>query len=232
MAINFTTTKEANKINGVKILVYGLSGVGKTTLCKTCPKPIMISAESGLLSLADQDIPVMEISTAKDLEEALKMFASNHKHVQGFKTIFIDSITEIGEVVLSNAKKNVKDPRQAYGELIEKMNDLIKDFRDLKGWNVVMVSKMEHSKDDLTNTTSYRPSMPGSKLGQQLPYLFDEVFCLRIGKTAEGKEYRYLQTQPDIQYEAKDRSGSLDVVERPDLTHVFNKILEGIHSNG
>ena len=40
-----------------------------------------------------------------------------------------------------------------------------------------------------------------------------------------GIEYRYLRTHPDIQSEAKDRSGVLDVLEPPDLTHIFNKIL-------
>ncbi len=228
MTINFTTTNKAAKLSGIKILVYGDAGMGKTTLCATAPKPIIISAESGLLSLAGHQIPVMEIKTVEDLVEAFDLFDKKDKKVAGFETICIDSISEIGEVVLSNAKKQVKDPRQAYGELIEKMNDTIRKFRDLKGYNIYMSAKQEFYKDDIKGTQNFVPSMPGSKLGQQIPYLFDEVFCLRVGKTTDGKEYRYLQTQPDLQYTAKDRSGTLDVVEKPDLTHVFDKILEGV----
>lgn len=228
MAIKFTTTSEAARLNGIKILVYGDAGMGKTTLCSTAPNPIIISAESGLLSLAGHDIPVMEISTVEDLTKVYEMFANGDKSVKNFETICIDSITEIGEVVLSNAKKQVKDPRQAYGELIEKMNTTIKAFRDLKGYNIYMSAKQEYFKDEIKGTQNFVPSMPGSKLGQQLPYLFDEVFCLRIGKVTGGSEYRYLQTQPDIQYTAKDRSGVLDVIEQPDLTNIFNKILEGV----
>jgi hypothetical protein len=67
--------------------------------------------------------------------------------------------------------------------------------------------------------------MPGSKLGPQLPYLFDEVFRLGINKTPQGEQYRFLQTQPDLQCDAKDRSGALDPIEQPDLNHVITKIL-------
>jgi hypothetical protein len=67
--------------------------------------------------------------------------------------------------------------------------------------------------------------MPGSKLGPKLPYFFDEVFRIGINKTPQGEQYRFLQTQPDIQYDAKDRSGSLDILEVPFLGSIFNKIL-------
>lgn len=227
MAIQFTTTSKAANLNGIKCLVYGEAGMGKTTLCKTAPEPLIISAESGLLALRDVELPVIEIKTVDDLMEAFE-FCQSSSHARKFKTICIDSITEIAEVVLANAKKQVKDPRQAYGELIEQMNDTVKAFRDLKGFNVYMAAKQEFVKDEVNGSQKYNPSMPGTKLGMQLPYLFDEVFALRINKTTDGKEYRYLQTQPDVQFVAKDRSGVLSSIEKPDLTHVFNKILEGV----
>ena len=224
MALKFTTTGEAGKIHGVKMLVYGLSGAGKTTLCATAPAPLILSAEAGLLALRKHNIPVIEIKTVDDLTEAHR-WCQQAKEAEQFQTICIDSITEIGEVVLANAKKQVKDPRQAYGELIEKMMTTIKAFRDLSGKHVYMAAKMEPVKDEMTGIVRYMSSMPGSKLGPQLPYLFDEVFRLGINKTPDGAEYRFLQTQPDLQYDAKDRSGALDNIEPPDINHVINKIL-------
>ena len=128
-------------------------------------------------------------------------------------------------LMLANAKRQVKDPRQAYGELIEKMMSTIKAYRDLPGKHVYMSAKMEPVKDEMTGIVRYMASMPGSKLGPQLPYLYDEVFRLGINKTTQGEQYRFLQTSSDLQYDAKDRSGSLDPVEPPDLTRVINKIL-------
>ena len=48
MAINIKTTGSL-AANGVKVLVYGQAGAGKTSLIKSLPNPIVLSAEGGLL---------------------------------------------------------------------------------------------------------------------------------------------------------------------------------------
>ena len=220
--IRFTTTDQA-VMHGVKCMVYSEAGMGKTTLCATAPSPVILSAESGLLSLRKVRIPVIEIKTVEDLQEAYN-WAATAKEANQFATICLDSLSEIAEVVLNNAKRQVKDPRQAYGELLEKMATLIRYFRDLPGKHVYFSAKMEPMKDEMTGVVRYGPSMPGAKLGPQLPYFFDEVFRLGINKAPNGEMYRYLQTQPDLQHVAKDRSGSLNPVEVPHLGQIFTKI--------
>lgn len=240
--MEFTTANEASSVGGVKALVYSGSGVGKTVLMATMPKPILISAESGLLSLRrgnlerlvaagvyqpgtiDLDVKVIKVTSVEDLGQA-HTWCQQNAYSNGFLSVGLDSISEIMEVVLANAKKQVKDPRQAYGELIEKGQMLVRAFRDLPGLNVCVAAKMEPAKDELTGITKYGPSVPGSKLGPSLPYFFDEVFHLGINKTPAGEPYRYLRTQPDIQYEAKDRSGMLAEIEYPHLGAVFSKVL-------
>ena len=224
MTINIISTSSASANHGVKALLYGRSAVGKTWLARTAPAPIILSAESGLLSLRDVNLPVIEIKSVQALTEAYQWLL-NSREAQNFHTVYIDSISEIAEVILANAKKLTKDPRQAYGELLERTIASIRDYRDLPYKHVVMVAKQELVTDEITKVTMYGPSMPGSKLSPALPYLFDEVFRLAIGTTQDGKQYRYIQTQPDLQHDAKDRSGSLDPIEQPDLTHIFNKIL-------
>ena len=224
-----TSSRKAAEFHGIKCLVYGKAGFGKTYAARTAPKPIILSAESGMLSLRDVDLPVITIRTVEELTDAYTWAASSAE-AKDFETIYIDSISEIGEVVLSNAKAQVKDPRQAYGELIEKMMLTLKAFRDISGKHVVMAAKQSTLTDSVTGTVTYGPSMPGARLGAELPYLFDEVFQLGIGKTPDGVEYRYFRTRPDIQSEAKDRSGVLDAMEPPDFTHVFNKILNTLQA--
>lgn len=224
MGLHFTTTDQAALLNGIKVMVYSEAGMGKTVLCSTAPSPFIISAESGELSLRGFQIPMAKVYNVDDLADLYRWSAQSHEATQ-FQTICIDSLSEIAEVVLNNAKRQVKDPRQAYGELIEKMETIIRRFRDLPGKHVYMAAKMEPTKDELTGVVKYGPSMPGSKLGAKLPYYFDEVFRLGINKTPQGESYRFLQTQPDLQYGAKDRSGVLAPIEPPHLTTVFNKIL-------
>lgn len=223
MNLQFTTTDQAAAMNGVKVLVYGGAGAGKTVLCSTAPAPFLISAEGGELSLRGVSIPMVKVRTVEDLTAIYDWLVRSPDAAQ-FQTICIDSLSEIAEVVLNNAKKQVKDPRQAYGELIEKMEMVIRMFRDLQGKNVYMSAKMEPTKDELTGVVKYAPAMPGSKLGAKLPYFFDFVFRIGVNKTQQGETYRFLQTQPDFQYEAKDRSGVLAAVEQPNLTHIFNKV--------
>lgn len=225
MTLNWSNTNRVT-FNGVKCCVYGKSGVGKTKLLSTAPRPIILSAEQGLLSLRQYDIPVLLIETVQDLVDALDWLENpNNVGPDGhrFETVGLDSISEMAEVVLANAKQMVKDPRQAYGELIDKMWMTIKAYRDLIGYNVVMLAKEQPILDAATGIVLRGPMMPGKVVPVGMPYLFDEVFALRIGQTGDVK-YRFLQTQPDLQYDAKDRSGALDEIEKPDLTHIFNKI--------
>lgn len=239
MALKFTSSAQQAQVSGVKVMVYGPAGMGKTVLSATAPAPIILSAESGLLSLKPKnlvrlfgennpdityDVPVIQITNVNDLTEAYN-WSIGSKEASQFQTICIDSLSEIAEVVLNNAKRQVKDTRQAYGELIEKMETTIRLFRDLPGKHVYMSSKLEKYKDEGTGVVKYGPSMPGSKLGDKVPYFYDEVFRLGTNKTPQGESYRFLQTQPDLQYDAKDRSGALANMEPPNLTHIFNKIL-------
>lgn len=239
MALQFTNVEQAVQMQGVKCLVYGGAGMGKTVLAATCPNPVLISAESGLLSLKKENLdrlfgannpmvaynmPVIQISNVQDLTDAYAWCATSAE-AGNFQTIALDSLSEIAEVVLINAKKTAKDPRQAYGELISQMENLIRLFRDLPYKNVYMAAKMEPTKDELTGVVKYGPSMPGAKLGAKLPYFFDEVFRLGTNKDAQGNPFRFLQTQPDMQFEAKDRSGVLAPMEFPFLGNVFQKIM-------
>lgn len=224
MAIKLTSTKEAAKNNGIKVLTYGQSGAGKTSLCGTTSgKTVIISAESGLLSLRGHDIPVIEVTSIADVHEAYD-FISNTPEGQSFEWVCLDSISEIAEVVLANEKKASKDARQAYGALAEQMTALIRAFRDLPGRNVYFSCKMEKMKDEMTGALLYSPSLPGAKLGQGISYFFDEVFVLRAEKGEDGQLVRMLQTQGDYQYVAKDRSGCLDIYEQPNLAAIAAKI--------
>ena len=221
MAINLKSTSGIH-LNGVKVLVYGQSGSGKTSLIKTLPAPLVLSAEGGLLSIADADVPFIEVSSMDTLKEAYQ-WVLNADEAKHFQSIALDSISEIAEVVLNFEKKNTKDPRAAYGAMQEQMGDIIRGFRDLPGKNVYFSAKLEKTQDEMGRVL-YAPSMPGNKVGQSLPYFFDEVLALRVERDADGNSQRALMCESDGLWQAKDRSGKLSAWEAPDLGEIIKKI--------
>lgn len=207
--------------NGLKVLVYGAAGVGKTTLCATTGAPdktLILSAEAGLLSIRESNVSAINITSVQTLRDVLAYLKSGE---HDYTWVCLDSISEIAEQVLASEMESKKDPRQAYGEMAVMMERMIKSFRDLP-MNVCMVCKGKQSDDE--GRMVWQPSLPGQQLAEKLPYLFDEVFCLVAQVNKEGEVRRALRTTADGKYTAKDRSGRLDAWETPDLAAVYKKI--------
>ena len=222
MAIQLRNTSDCHA-SGIKALVYGAAGAGKTSLSVTMPKPIIISAEGGLLSISDSKLPYIEVSSMESLMEA-------YSYVFGpeggaYESVILDSISEVAEVVLSYEKTINKDGRAAYGEMNVQMTSLIRAFRDLPGKHVLFTAKLDKALDE-AGRMLYSPAMPGNKLAQSLPYFFDLVLPLRVEKDADGVVQRALMTYPDGIWTAKDRSGKLDQWEAPDMGAIIGKISE------
>lgn len=219
--MKITSTRGAG-LTRLSMLVYGCAGAGKTTLARTTGDiagTVILSAEAGLLPLRDLDIRVIEIDSVETLEAALLAFERRQIPATW---LILDSISEIAERVLIAAKKSAKDPRQAYGELSDRVIAATKRFRDLP-IHTVFVAKQEQIQDDLGRLVQ-GPKFPGKGLSQSMPYEFDLVMRLCVERKDEVYA-RWLQTRPDGRCEAKDRSGSLDAQEPPDLGRLAAKIL-------
>lgn len=236
--MQWTTTSQQSQTAGAKVLVYAEAGTGKTMLCATAPRPVIISAESGLRSLSRQniervfgvgtpgityDIPVIQIRTLAELDAAYSYFANDPTAAQHFSTLCFDSLSELAEVCLAAAKLTNKDPRKAYGEMADAMVERVKKYRDLSQYHCYMTAKLEVG-DTGAGVMRQMPGMPGKQLGAALPYLFDEMFYLGVNQNQDGTRYRFIQTDADLQRVAKDRSGLLAPVEQPHLGYIFHKM--------
>lgn len=237
---NWTTTNSLAQSHGVKMCIHGRSGIGKTMLLATAPKPCFLYNENGALALSRQniervygynrtdisyDFPAYQIKSPEDLLAIGNYFQNDPSAKSYFETICLDTLSEIAEFVLRYYQEKLRDGRQAYGEMADKITDVIKFFRDLPGYNVVFVAKQERDKDEL-GALKLMPNMPGQKMTRDLPYLLDEVLCLEIGELADAQKtkYRQLICHPDNTYFAKDRSGALASIEEPHLGKLITKI--------
>lgn len=221
--ITVRNTRDINLNDGIKMMVYGAAGIGKTPLCATAPAPIILSAERGLLSIRQMAVPYIEIRNYRELYDSYQWCLSSHESRQ-YYTPCLDSLSEMAEVCLQAAKTSKKDNRAAFGDMIDNVVLIAKAFRDLPGKSVVVIAKEEYDKDEATGVMMFKPSMPGNKLGPKLPYLFDEVF--RMTANPADRRQRGLNTVASFQHVARDRSGMLAEIEQPNLEHIFRKILQ------
>lgn len=234
--IDYTTSDRLSISHGVKGCIYGNAGTGKTMLAATAPRPLMIQAENGTLSLTKANlervygvntpgitysIPMAVIKSVADFE-AVYADIMRPAIWNSFDTLYIDSLSEIVEKILKHELSTNKDGRMAYGEMADITIDWAKKFRDLPGKNVFVTCEQGLSSD----TGLMGPSMPGKMLDRKLPYIFDEVLQMCIGEDANTKaRFHFLRTQSDLKNYAKDRSGALDPRgETPYLYNIISKI--------
>lgn len=212
---------------GIKALVYGKAGIGKTFLATTIDRPFIIATEPGLLSLRRYGIPYVEARTVQDLHSVARWMATSVEARQ-YGTYFIDSVTEVLQILLAAEIIRVgqKEPRKAYNELLTQALELIRLFRDISGPNIIFTAKEEFSQDE-SGAMMFRPKFPGKQMGIEAPYFFDEVWQLHLYRHTDGKDYRMLRCHPTNQHEAKDRSGSLEATEHAHLATIFDKINRG-----
>lgn len=220
MAIKIQNTSDI-KIDSVKCVVYGVAGIGKTRLAASSPNPLIISAESGLLSLTDYNVDFVEINSLKEWDEIYR-FVKTSSDANKYDTICLDSISEIAEVLIAAIKPEYKDPRQAYAFLADAMMPMLRKFRDLPDKHTLFTAKLITVQDEESGRVTDELMLPGKVLPSQIPYMVDELFHLTINKAKK----EVLQTKPTRRSFAKDRSGALDAEETPNMTHIINKIIK------
>lgn len=228
--MNILFTNDISAEDGIKCVVHGNSGTGKTVLASTAPSPIIFSAEKGLLSLKRAKVPYIDIGNYKQLNEAFS-WAMSSKETKNYQTYCLDSLSEIAEVILEEEKRKSKDGRAAHGATQDICYRLMRNFRDIKGKNVQFnaKTKMIDISEDFTTYQRFVPIMPNNALQQQVPYFFDLVLHLYVGTdVTTNKTYRAIHTQEKREWQAKDRSGLLAEIEPANLTTIFKKAVGGV----
>lgn len=221
---NIVNTAKLVSNNWVKILVYGESASGKTTLGATAPNPIFFNCEPGLLSIKDFSVDSISIKSFDDFTKNFIWLTTDPK-AKKYQTLVLDSLSDLCERELESRIPKEADPRKAYNKVQQKTFQLLRYLRDNTNLNVLVICKQDHIKDESNGTIYYGPSLPGQKSQIGLAYLFDEVFHMTmIQNTTTGKYDHWVRTQRDLQYVAKDNSNRLEPWEHPNLTDIISKI--------
>ncbi len=214
--LEYSNTKDAG--SNLSVLVYGRTGVGKTRMIGTAQKPIIISSENKLLSIKEYNFPVLKVADLDDVEDALVYVEEN---IDKFKTVCLDSLTDIANAALLPLLKEHKDIRRAYGLLQTGIARILRRFIHLPIQTYVICQAEDY--ESASGLTAMRPSMPGKTLTNNVPFMFDEVLALLLVDEG-GDTVNYLQTKASMTVEANDSGGTLKEKEPPNLKKLFKKL--------
>jgi len=206
---------------GVKALVYGPPGSGKTPICATAPAPILCASEPGLLSLRSSNIPVWEAYTPQEIDEFYRWLFSSVEANQ-YLTVCVDSLSQQAELILTQELGRNRDGRKAYGEMSRRMMEHINSLYFTKGKHTYLICKQGQTD---TTPVEKTPYFPGKDLSVKIPHLYDEILHLDNHNVPGQGVVQAFRTKSTFDARARDRSLKLAEFEPPNLTNLFNKIL-------
>ena len=231
----------SNVDRSLTIMVYGESKVGKSTFAVTAPYPrLMLDVEGGHRFLpinvkywdpmreeppqADGtwDTVVVQV---RDYDVVMKTFQWLQSGKHQFKSLIIDSISELQVKCMDNIAGTEQMKMQQWGELLRHMGALLRDLRDLtmhptQPLEAVVLTAMARKGQDGV----YRPYLQG-QLAVQAPYFYDILGAITVEQVPNSDPMQppykvrrmYVERTPD--YEAGERvQGRLGkVVEQENL---------------
>lgn len=245
MSLAIRRTGSADYGHHIKALICGRGGAGKTKISSTFPSPFYASAESGLMSIADQNLPFTVIKSSGDLHELLQyMQLDPDKRTEALgvqvDTVIIDTIDEIQDILINERMISERTDTmkiQDWGWLSEQMKAIIVGFRNLE-MNVVFTCHLKQVTDSDTGQVWYLPGLKGS-IDEKIPAHVDLSLLLRyetetkiVDGHTEKVRVRQLLCQPVKQYEfLKDRSGKLPAVAEVNFKDDYQRMHDAIYSN-
>jgi hypothetical protein len=229
----------------LSILIHGNSKVGKTSLASTSPAPILVlDAEGGwkFLALRRVDWDPMQSAppaydgtwdvchvTVRDWNTVGQVSAWLQSGRHQFRSLVIDSITELQRRLKENLVGTEQMKMQDWGSLLMKMDAVIRGMRDLTTHPtnplqvVVFIAETRDS-----GKGKMIPSMQG-QISTAMPYWMDLVGYLFVQDIVDangqstGQKVRRLLTTPNDDFEAGERvQGRLaSVVDYPNITQML-----------
>ena len=189
---------------GVNILLYGGAGVGKTVSLSGLPSPLIVSVEGGLLGLSSDDVPYVEVRSSVDLIE-IGRWLRESVEAREYESVGLDSLSEVCDLVFEECRRQVGvKPAVLYPELRRRVLPLLSSFRSLPYHFVATAHELLREVGDVG--VVYAPSVVGSRLTDDMPYVFDMVLRYVHGSGGRQLLCSGAVTPPSI---VKDRTGRL-----------------------
>lgn len=213
---------------GVKAVVYGGPGRGKTPICvKTAPNPVLVLSEPGALTLKDCDVPTWPAFNWSRVKEFFD-WLSRSAEAKAFDTVIWDSASQGAEITL--AEELAKGSRsggashglKAHGDMARNMMDILTGLYFMTGKHVILICKQQAF--EANGSIYYRPYFPGKELPMKIPHLYDLVMRLdKFNIPGLAQPAIAFRTAEAFESMGRDRSGQLAEFEPPNIAAIIQK---------
>jgi hypothetical protein len=245
MALSVKRTGADDYGRFTKALIVGEPGSGKTLISSTWKNPIYASAEGGLMSVADRNVPYVEIKSSKDLLQLkgqLDQAPEVREKVFGFPidTVIIDTIDEVQKILIKERLEETRQDSmkmQDWGWLAEQMKAIVTGFRNMP-LHVVFTCHIKDKDDQETGQSWTTPGLQGA-IGNDIAAYVDFSLLLKtstltdvVDGKAQKRIIRVLQTYRDARNPwIKDRSGKLPSELVVNFEDDFQRIYDLVYGN-
>jgi len=159
----------------------------------------------------------------------------NSLSLDKYDTFFIDSITVAARLCFTwseqqpeafSERSGRKDIRGAYGLLAREMIAWLTQLQHARGKNVIFVAILEWMTDEFRRG-EWTIQLEGQKTARELPGIVDQIVTLNFVDFGDKQPpTRCFVCQPNVwRFPAGDRSGKLDLLEKPHLGELLTKLV-------
>ena len=218
---------------GEKIIIYAESGMGKTTVASTAPKPLFVGLDDGGRKIRNpitgEPIQAIQgVETFQDVRDALQQV----ELFDSFKSVVVDTVTALQDLAIPYILETIPNEKgqkmpniikygynKGYQHLYDVMKMILQDCDALvkRGKNVIFIAQAGPHKVPNPSGEDYLRS--GPRLYSNTPSV-EALYCewadhiLLVdynGKAVEGKkavagESRVIYTKGQVHFRAKSRT--------------------------
>jgi len=234
MAISLSSLKSSKSTNPPIVLLYGVDGIGKTSLAAEWPSPLYLPTEG---ERPPSDVEMATPGTVETFNDIIEVFSELLTTEHEFKTVIIDSLDGLEHLVWAATSarlgcSSIEEPGygKGYVEADTEWRDFLGGVAALSqaGINVVMLAHPEIVRFDSPTTDPYsRYTVKLHKRGNALvreqadivaflnyrvSLKEKEVAPKKTVAHAEGGKERQIHLSEGAGYQAKNRYSMPDTV--------------------
>lgn len=206
---------EQDEPQGLKALIYGPTGSGKTWFASTFPRPLFLDMEKGMLSVRHRKPlrypkdPDEKITNLNQVRAFFKLVRDDPR--PNYETIVLDSLNELHVLVTQNVLGTYNANRQYddqmtmadYGKVNRVFLNIVRNFLTLP-YHIVMTAV--ETPRQYEGQEVY-PKFTGNQIWPELQRMVDQIGYLHVRKGENGQPEHVVSFMLHPSYVAKDRLG-------------------------